>query len=70
MPSKPAEQAMPRVIYKCMRLTTSFYGTVNREYYFDVKIFSDNMACAKIKRTKYMCDINDSVVQGRLSENF
>ena len=41
--------------------------TVNREY-FDVKIFSDSMACAKIKRTKYMRDINDNAVQGRLSE--
>ena len=30
--------------------------TVNREY-FDVKIFSDSMACAKIKRTKYICAI-------------
>ena len=45
-------------------------NTVNREY-FDVKIFSDSMACAKIKRTKYMtlCNINDNAVQGRLSEN-
>ena len=30
--------------------------TVNREY-FDVKIFSDSMACTKIKRTKYMHNI-------------
>ena len=43
--------------------------TVNREY-FDVKIFSDSMACAKIKRTKYMRSINDNAVQGRLSENY
>ena len=43
--------------------------TVNREY-FDVKIFSDSMARAKIKRTKYMRDINDNAVQGRLSENY
>ena len=43
--------------------------TVNREY-FDVKIFSDSMACAKIKRTKYMRNINDNAVQGRLSENY
>ena len=28
-------------------------STVNREY-FNVKIFSDSMACAKIKHTKYM----------------
>ena len=41
--------------------------TVNREY-FDIKIFSDSMACAKIKCTKYMRDINDNAVQGRLSE--
>ena len=43
--------------------------TVNREY-FDVKIFSDSMACVKIKRTKYMRNINDNAVQGRLSENY
>ena len=43
--------------------------TVNHEY-FDVKIFSDSMACAKIKRTKYMRNINDNAVQGRLSENY
>ena len=40
--------------------------TVNREY-FD---FSDSMACAKIKRTKYMRNINENAVQGRLSENY
>ena len=45
------------------------YYTVNREY-FDVKIFSDSMACAKIKRAKYMRNINDNAVQGRLSENY
>ena len=28
------------------------------------------MACAKIKRTKYMRNINDNAVQGRLSENY
>ena len=44
-------------------------NTVNREY-FDVKIVSDSMACAKIKHTKYMRDINDNAVQGRLSENY
>ena len=43
--------------------------TVNREY-FDVKIFSDSIPCAKIKRTKYMSNINDNAVQGRLSENY
>ena len=43
--------------------------TVNCEY-FDVKIFSDSMTCAKIKRTKYMRNINDNAVQGRLSENY
>ena len=46
-------------------------NTVNREY-FDVKIlFSDRMACAKIKRTKYMRNIiNNNAVQGSLSEKF
>ena len=38
--------------------------------YFDVKIFSDSMACAIIKRTKYMRNINNNAVQGRLSENY
>ena len=37
--------------------------------YFVVKIFSDSLACEKIKRTKYMHNINNNVVQGRLSEN-
>ena len=46
-----------------------FRHTVNREY-FDVKIFSDSMACAKIKCTKYMRNINDNAVQGRLSKNY
>ena len=36
----------------------------------NIKIFSDSMACAKIKRTKYMCNINENAVQGRLSENY
>ena len=49
----------------CMFLS----NTVNCEY-FDVKIFSDSMACAKIKRTKYMRYINDNAVQGHLSENY
>ena len=28
------------------------------------------MACAKIKHTKYMRNINDNAVQDRLSENY
>ena len=28
------------------------------------------MACVKIKCTKYIRDINDNAVQGRLSENY
>ena len=36
--------------------------TVNHEY-FDVKIFSDSMACAKIKCMKYMRNINDNAVK-------
>ena len=43
--------------------------TVNCEY-FVVKIFSDSLPCANIKRTKYMHNINDNAVQGRLSENY
>ena len=42
--------------------------TVSHEI-FVVKIFSDNMASAKIKCTKIMCIIDDNVVQGRVSEN-
>ena len=41
---------------------------VNREIF--VKIFSDSMASAKIKRMKIMRTINDNVVRGRLSENY
>ena len=43
--------------------------TVNQEYLV-VKIFSDSLACAKIKHAKYMCIIISNVVQGRLSENY
>ena len=58
-------------IYYCPEPETKpGWHTVNREY-FDVKIFSDTMACVKIKRTKYMRDIiNDNVVQDHLSENY
>ena len=45
-------------------MTTMDKCTVNCEY-FDVKIFSDIMACAKIKHTKYMHDINDNAVATR-----
>ena len=41
--------------------------TINHEY-FDIKKFSDSMAHAKIKHTKYMRNINDNAVQGRLSK--
>ena len=44
------------------------WHTVNCEY-FDVKIFSDSMAYTKIKGMKYMRNICDNAVQGRLSEN-
>ena len=37
--------------------------------YFVVKIFSDSLACAKINTQKYICNIDDNAVQGRLSEN-
>ena len=50
-------------------ITRKFVHTVNREY-FVVKIFSESLACAKIKCTKYMSNINDNVVQGRLSKNY
>ena len=43
--------------------------TVNCEY-FVVKIFSDSLACAKLNAQKYIHNINDNVVQGRLSENY
>ena len=35
----------------CNTSLSTGIATVNREY-FVVKIFSDNLACAKIKRTK------------------
>ena len=50
-------------------MTIILYYTVNRES-FNVKIFSDSMACAKIKRTKYMRNINDNAVLHRLSDNY
>ena len=43
--------------------------TVNRKI-FVVKIFSDSMGSAKIKRTNIMRIINANVVRGRLSENY
>ena len=39
----------------------SILYTVNREY-FVIKIFSDSLACAKIKRTKNIRNINDNAV--------
>ena len=45
------------------------HHTVNRKY-FVIKIFSDSLAYAKIKHAKYMRNINDNAVQGRLSENY
>ena len=59
---------LAKVITCSIKGTVSAY-TVNREY-FDYKIFSDSMACAKIKRTKYIRNINDNAVQRRLSENY
>ena len=53
----------------CTQKLKGLATTVNRKY-FDVKIFSDSVACAKIKHTKYMHNINDDEVQGRLSENY
>ena len=47
----------------------SLQYTVNHEF-FVAKIFSDNLACAKIKPTKYMRNINNNVVQDRLSKNY
>ena len=44
-------------------------NTVDREI-FAVKIFSDSMASPKIKHTKIIHIINDSVVRGHLSENY
>ena len=44
--------------------------TVNREY-FIVKIFSDSLACLKIKNAqKYIYNVDDNAVQGYLSENY
>ena len=58
-------------LYVCMGMVSSvqYVYTVNHEY-FAVKIFLDSLACAKIKRTKYMRNINGDAVQGRLSENY
>ena len=40
-------------------------ATVNREY-FVVKIFSDSLACAKIKCLKYVRNINYNIMQYRV----
>ena len=45
-----------------------FRTNVDQEL-FAVKTFSDSMASPKIKPTKIMHIINDSVVRGHLSEN-
>ena len=45
--------------------TSAYIYTVNREY-FNVKIFLDSLACVKIKRTKYTCNINGNAVQAGL----
>ena len=55
---------MHKLITAASTKIKSEWYIINREY-FDVKIFSDSMACAKIKRTKYMHSINNNVVQGR-----
>ena len=55
---------------QCAYLHLSLYThIVNREI-FVVKIFSDSMASAKIKRTKIMHIINNKAIRGRLSENY
>ena len=64
---RQADRTELRIIY--VKSISNVLNTVNRED-FDVKIFSDSMACAKIKRTKYMRNINDNAVLGRLSENY
>ena len=56
------------VLAKCKYYTKGLlsHGLINREY-FTVKIFSDSVACTKIKRTKiHAC----AILQGRLSENY
>ena len=52
-----------------MHLLKDGTSTVDREIFF-VKIFLDSIASLKIKRAKFMRIINDSVVRGRLSENY
>ena len=52
-----------------MGFSTAQGSTVNREY-FVVKIFLDSLACAKLNARKYMRNINDNAVQGRLFENY
>ena len=58
------------LVIKCMHFNSGQQeNTVNREI-FIVKIFSDSMASAKIKRTIIMHIINDNAVRGRLSKNY
>ena len=49
-------------IYEALELFREGF-TVNREY-FDVKILSDSMVCAKIKHTKCTCNISDNAGTG------
>ena len=53
----------------CWTLVGSDLVHVNWEI-FVVKMFSDSMASPKIKHAMTICMINDSAVQGRLSENY
>ena len=55
---------MPSLLKLHVHAYISLTPTVNREY-FDAKMFSDSMACTKIKHTKYMRNINDNAVEGR-----
>ena len=50
-------------------LIISLTPTISREY-FDAKIFSDSMACAKIKCMKYIRSINDNAVESLVRKLF
>ena len=49
--------------------TLGLKDTVDWEI-FAIKVLSDGMASLKLKHANIMCIINDSVVRGRLSENY
>ena len=54
----------------CFHANICYLGWYRKSQIILFRCSTDSMACAKIKRTKYIRNINDNAVQGRLSENY